>query len=281
MPLQVSTLASTNKRPAENVIDGSMSTRWESEFSDPQWLMLDMGRDIPFSTVELRWEAAYAKVYKIDVSDDGVTWTTAYSETNGSGGTEVIDVSGNSGRYIRMYGLERETIYGYSLYEFIISADPSTPISDPTASPIASPTAGSDPMSGPDEAPGMPLQVSALASSDQRPAENAIDGSITTRWESEFSDPQWLMLDMGMNIPFSTVELHWEAAYGKVYNIDVSDDGVTWTTVYSETNGSGGTEVIDLAGNSGRYIRMYGLVRETIYGYSLYEFIISGDPSTV
>jgi hypothetical protein len=89
------------------------------------------------------------------------------------------------------------------------------------------------------------------------------------------------MLDMGMNIPFSTVELHWEAAYGKVYNIDVSDDGVTWTTVYSETNGSGGTEVIDLAGNSGRYIRMYGLVRETIYGYSLYEFIISGDPSTV
>jgi hypothetical protein len=300
MPPQVSAVASSNQRPAENAIDGSILTRWESDFSDPQWLMVDMGVDISFSTVELHWEAAYGKVYDIDISDDGVTlWTTVYSETNGSGGTEVIDLTGNSGRYIRMYGRERgsqwgDTLYGYSLFEFIVSGDPSTPISDPTASPTGSPTARSGPTSGPAPAPtagpttgtttgptpGMPLQVSALASSNQRPAVNAIDGSILTRWESDFSDPQWLMLDMGMDIPFSNVELHWEAAYGKVYNIDVSDDGVTWTTVYSETNGSGGTELIDLSGNSGRYIRMYGLERETIYGYSLYEFIVSGNPST-
>jgi hypothetical protein len=294
MPSQVSALASSNQRPAEDAIDGSILTRWESDFSDPQWLMLDMGRDIPFSTVELHWEAAYGKVYSIDISDDGVTWTTVYSESNGSGGTEVIDISGNSGRYIRMHGLERGTGYGYSLFEFIVSTDPSTPISDPTLPPIVSPTVGSGPTSGPVTAPtagptsgipagptpGMYPQVSALASSNQRPAEDAIDGSILTRWESDFSDPQWLMLDMGRDIPFSTVELHWEAAYGKVYSIDISDDSVTWTTVYSETNGSGGTEVIDISGNSGRYIRMHGLERGTGYGYSLFEFIVSGVPST-
>jgi hypothetical protein len=90
------------------------------------------------------------------------------------------------------------------------------------------------------------------------------------------------MADMGigMDVPFSTVELHWEGAFGKVYDIDISNDGQTWTTVYSESNGSGGTDVIDLTGNSGRYIRMYGHERGTQWGYSLLEFKVLGDPLT-
>ncbi len=201
MPLQVSAVASSNQRPAENAIDGSISTRWESDFSDPQWLMLDMGMDIPFSTVELHWEAAYAKVYNIDISDDGVTWTTIYSETNGSGGTEVIDLSGNSGRYIRMYGIERDTIHGYSLYEFIVSGDPST--SNTTASPTVLPIAGSDPTSGPVTAPtagptsgipagptpGMYPQVSALASSCRSHPADAADESYSLLPRTGVHDP--------------------------------------------------------------------------------------------
>jgi hypothetical protein len=80
------------------------------------------------------------------------------------------------------------------------------------------------------------------------------------------------MLDMGEEISFTTVELYWERAYGKEYNIDISDDGETWTTVYSETNGSAGVAVFDISGNSGRYLRMYGHERGTRYGYSLFDF---------
>ena len=101
-----------------------MSTRWESEFSDPQWLMLDMGGEISFTTIELSWEAAYGKSYYIDISDDGQTWTTVYLETNGSGGLDVIDLTGNSGRYIRIHGHERGTQWGYSLFDFKVSGDP-------------------------------------------------------------------------------------------------------------------------------------------------------------
>jgi hypothetical protein len=125
--------------------------------------------------------------------------------------------------------------------------------------------------------------MSVEASSNQRPsraAEYAVDEFMDTRWESEFSDPQWLMLGMVQEMAFTTVELYWQNAHGKVYDIDVSDDGVRWETVYSETNGSGGVDVIDLTstGNSGRYIRMYGRERGTPWGYSLFDFKVSGNP---
>jgi hexosaminidase len=117
-----------------------------------------------------------------------------------------------------------------------------------------------------------------LASTNKQPAEQAVDGSMETRWESEFSDPQWLQLGMVQEMAFTRVELYWQDAYGKEYDIDISDDGETWTTVYSETNGVGGLDVIDLPGNTGRYIRMFGKKRGTQWGYSLFEFNVSGNP---
>jgi hypothetical protein len=120
--------------------------------------------------------------------------------------------------------------------------------------------------------------MSVLASTNLKPAENAVDHSMETRWESEFSDPQWLMLGMVEEMSFTTIKLYWDSAHGKSYDIDISDDGETWDTVYSETNGVGGLDVIDLTGNSGRYIRMYGHERGTQWGYSLFDFKVSGDP---
>ena len=65
----------------------------------------------------LNWETAYATAFQIQVSADGTTWTTIYSTTTGTGGTQTLTVSG-TGRYIRMYGTARATPYGYSLWEF-------------------------------------------------------------------------------------------------------------------------------------------------------------------
>ncbi len=65
----------------------------------------------------LVWETAYATAFQIQTSPDGSTWTTIYSTTTGTGGTQALTVSG-SARYIRMYGTARATPYGYSLWEF-------------------------------------------------------------------------------------------------------------------------------------------------------------------
>jgi CRISPR/Cas system CMR subunit Cmr6 (Cas7 group RAMP superfamily) len=65
--------------------------------------------------------------------------------------------------------------------------------------------------------------------------------------------------------------LQWEAGFATAYQIQTSNDGTNWTTVYSTTTGDGNID--DIALNvSGRYVRMYGTGRGTAYGYSLYEF---------
>jgi hypothetical protein len=106
-------------------------------------------------------------------------------------------------------------------------------------------------------------------------ATNATDGSTATRWSSAFADPQWLQVDLGATATLDHVTLTWEAAYARTYQIQTSTDGTTWTTVWSTTTGDGGTDDLNLAG-TGRYVRMYGTVRATAYGYSLWEFQVYG-----
>lgn len=102
---------------ASGAVDGDLGTRWSSAASDAQWLQVDLGSQVALSQVVLRWEAAYAKSYRIELSTDGTTWSTAYSTTTGAGGTETVAVSGTA-RYVRMQGVTRATGYGYSLWEF-------------------------------------------------------------------------------------------------------------------------------------------------------------------
>jgi F5/8 type C domain/Protein kinase domain len=102
---------------AANAVDGNLGTRWSSAWSDPQWLEVDLGATHTVTKVVLYWERAYATAFQIQVSDDGTSWTDIYSTTTGTGGPQTLQVHG-SGRYIRMYGTQRATQWGYSLWEF-------------------------------------------------------------------------------------------------------------------------------------------------------------------
>jgi hypothetical protein len=108
--------------PAANATDGNTGTRWSSGFSDPQWLEVDLGSSQSICQVSLDWEAAYATAFQIQTSADGTNWTTIYSTTTGTGGTQTLNVTG-TGRYLRMYGTARATQYGYSLWEFGVHTD--------------------------------------------------------------------------------------------------------------------------------------------------------------
>jgi hypothetical protein len=107
--------------PASAAVDGNGGTRWSSAFSDPQWLQVDLGSTQDICGVTLQWEAAYGKAFQIQVSNDASSWTTVYSTTNGTGGTQALTVSG-TGRYVRMYGTQRGTVYGYSLWEMQVQS---------------------------------------------------------------------------------------------------------------------------------------------------------------
>ncbi|WP_069751676.1 discoidin domain-containing protein [Streptomyces sp. EN16] len=103
--------------PAANAVDGSLDTRWASDWADQQWIQVDLGATSSFDHVQLAWEAAYAKAYTVQTSDDGQAWNTVHTETAGNGGIDDIEVAGNA-RYVRVSTSERGTPWGYSLYEF-------------------------------------------------------------------------------------------------------------------------------------------------------------------
>jgi hypothetical protein len=118
------------------------------------------------------------------------------------------------------------------------------------------------------------MSVTATASSTETtyvPAQ-AVDCDSATRWSSLFTDDQWLALEFDQAITIDTVALKWERAYGQRYTVDLSDDGETWTPVYTETNGNGGQDVVHFPLTTTRHIRMHGLNRGTAFGYSLWEF---------
>jgi hypothetical protein len=128
--------------------------------------------------------------------------------------------------------------------------------------------------SGTNVAKGKPTTASSFQATGNGapfPASNATDGNNSTRWATDWSDPQWIQVDLGQTTAIKHVQLVWESAYGKAYQIQTSNDGTNWTTVYSTTTGDGGVDDMDVSG-SGRYVRMTGTARGTAYGYSLYEF---------
>lgn len=70
--------------------------------------------------------------------------------------------------------------------------------------------------------------------------------------------------------------LEWEAAFGRVYQVQTSDDGQTWRTIWSTSNGDGGRDDLDVAGE-GRHVRVLGTARGTGWGYSMWELQVYGN----
>jgi hypothetical protein len=110
--------ASTGNEIARLAVDGSLSTRWGSERTDNHWLQVDLGTPTSVRGATMYWEAAYAKTYKVEVSDDGSTWRDVYANDDGAGGVETADFTPTTARYIRLQCLTRATQYGFSLWEF-------------------------------------------------------------------------------------------------------------------------------------------------------------------
>ncbi len=243
-------------------VDGNAATRWASaEGVDPQWIRIDLGSSVGISRIRLNWEAAYAKAYTLQVSPDGTSWTTVKTVTTGDGGTDDHTGLSIQGRYVRMHGTQRGTTYGYSLWEFEV---------------YGAGSGGTDPLISQNK----PASSSSNEDSTLTP-DKAVDGNTSTRWASaEGSDPQWIRIDLGATATISRIRLNWEAAYGKAYTLQVSNDGSAWTTVKTVTTGDGGIDDHTGLSAQGRYVRMYGTQRGTSYGYSLWEFEVYGTGGT-
>ncbi|RXZ80444.1 discoidin domain-containing protein [Paenibacillaceae bacterium] len=120
--------------------------------------------------------------------------------------------------------------------------------------------------------------ITASSSETNHPAANANDGNSSTRWASGSGNPHWLQIDLGAPNMIERVVLNWEAAYASEYQIQLSEDGVDWTSVYSTTTGDGGVDEIKIERVKARYVRMDATKRGTRDDYSLWDFEVYGTP---
>ncbi|MGB4414644.1 MAG: discoidin domain-containing protein [Paludibacter sp.] len=110
--------SSTSQGTTELVTDGKSDTRWSSNSTDDEWICVDLGENKNVNGVGLNWEAASAKKYKIQVSDDAKNWKTVFYTTEGRDGKIHIDFEDQNVRYVKMLGIERISWWGYSLWDF-------------------------------------------------------------------------------------------------------------------------------------------------------------------
>ncbi|MFD2329385.1 polysaccharide lyase family 8 super-sandwich domain-containing protein [Cohnella sp. GCM10020058] len=244
--------SSKGKQFASNATDLYRTSYWQSDASNDEWLVVDLQDQYTINKVRLKWEQAYGKSYKIQVSNDAVAWTDVYATSMGDGGIDDITFGKAGARYVRMQGVQQGNGAGYSLSEFNVYE-----------------------AVAPNLAEGKAATVSSTRAADVS-AGNAVDGSLTTRWGSNYSDQQWIYVDLGASQPIEKVVLHWETAYGKEYQIQVSDNAADWTTVYSTAAGDGDIDEIAFEPVNARYVKMNGLKRGSAYGYSLWEFKVYG-----
>jgi hypothetical protein len=229
----------------QKALDGNLSTRWSSEQPvssqpAPQWLAITPTRPTRVMTITLHWETAYASSYSLTAS-----WSFADFYSNVLSYTAPLMTGSIQQRGTDlprvMYDVGHHFYYPEILTPNLACA----------------------------------MVVTATASSIEAPQYapiNAADCATSTRWSSKFTDNEWIALEFSEPITIDGVVLKWERAYGKAYTIDVSDDGMTWKPVYTETNEPGGDDVIQFPVTTTRHIRMHGLKRGRDWGYSLWEF---------
>ncbi len=251
--------------PTSHAVDTNTTvTRWQSNTEQAEWFQVDMGEGTSFDAIDIQWYSN-GEDYDLLVSDDGTEWKTL-KEMRGqeSGGYVRFDFPETmQARYLKMQGISESQYSFFSIRALQKKGDGSAPDV---------------------EAWNMAIGKKASCSSYDTggaaayPESNAIDGNTGTRWASARSDDQWYMVDLGETSTVEKINILWEAAAGKEYKVQISDDAETWTDmVYEKNNTGAGWKNYTLPQSyDGRYVRMLGIKRVSQYGYSMYEFEIIG-----
>jgi hypothetical protein len=266
-PCSATASSTENGYVPANAIDNNPATRWSSLYSDPQWLVVDVCSSQTITTIVIDWETANAENYILEGSNDPSFNTKTRLATlvdqplfgNHRIDSITLSTTGNF-RYYRMWGNARNTNYGYSIWEIRFYKSGTTPPPPP---------------------PNQVFAVNAWASSVESAlvATNAIDNDTSTRWGSAFSEPQWIIFDLGSQHSIDSVIINWEVASASDYILEGSNDAsfaskTRLATVTGNTDNS--NHRIDvLAGLTGSYqfYRLWLNDRNGPWGFSIFEVL--------
>ncbi len=99
------------------VLDQDPQTSWRSgELAAEQWLQMDFQKLREYGGLIIDWDPAdYATSYRVEVSDDGESWTMAYASTAGIGGRSYVYTPDGESRYVRITLLQSSQGKGYEI----------------------------------------------------------------------------------------------------------------------------------------------------------------------
>lgn len=278
LALGAATTASDGAGP-DSATDGNLGTRWVADRTgspDTAWIQVDLGSVQTLGAARLWWEASYASRYKIQVSDDGTSWSDAYTTpaAGSDGGMDLIRLNA-SGRFVRMQTVARAlSSYGVSLWEFEVFGNDAV---------VDAPTT---PSGRANLALNRPTTADSVYNNQAHIQPSAAtDGTVATKWSSSrptgsapYSVENWLQVDLGKVQAVSQALVDWESSNSHDYRIEGSVDGSSWTELARVQNTGTSNhrrDVIDFTTAHIRHLRVIG-APATKYGLNIWELEVYG-----
>ncbi|MFD3685318.1 discoidin domain-containing protein [Nocardiopsis sp. NPDC058631] len=273
--------------------DADAATRWVSDADEGAWLQIDLGTEIRVLRAQVDWDGArYGERYALEVSSDGSDWTAFYEENAGTGSALTAHTYPQEvvGRYVRLRGIESASgTYAVSSFR-VLGGEQTGRSQERTNLALYKPAFGDVYQ----HAGNSPAFVTDGGVPD------GLTGDVS-RWATDWMEDRYVGVDLGGPSVIDRVDLHWESAFAVDYEVQVSDDRESWTTVHRPSAAEADARRADI-GTPGsaaglhdaitldqpvtaRYVRVQGLERRSFhnpaphvaqFGYSLYEIEVWG-----
>ncbi len=237
--------------PPENVFDGKMETRWSSQFLDNQWFEIDLGETKKISGLTIFWEAAYTKIYDVEISVDGKTWKKVYATQNSDGGRDEIFFQAQNIRFVKLNLHKRATSWGNSIYEIILR-----PASEE-------------------------IKLSASSSKKETFIYNILDNDHQTVWHSGKTNKAIVELNFVKEYELGGLFIFWDNDFAKDYTIDYSVDGKLWQNIKTVTSGNGDWDKFYFDKVKIKYLRINCIKSATGAGFGIRDIEIKGADESV
>jgi hypothetical protein len=224
----------------EFAFDSDMTTRWSSNFTDDEWLIIDIGLEQEIVGLILYWEAAYAQSYEVLLSADKENWRSVYKIDDSDGSIDDIYFGRRKARYIKIKGVKRATAWGYSLWEVeILGLDKE-------------------------------IKIGASSHLGNYEPQKALDADYSTKWYTKAKDAA-LVLEFIKPVNLGGLEIIWDDNYPLAYDIKTSVDGLNWQTVATNDNCTGGRELMSFNLINKRFINISCRENDNREGFGIIE----------
>jgi hypothetical protein len=254
------TSSSAADAPA-NAIDGNINTRFSSDADQAagMYWQVNLGSSQTFNQIEMNSGPSsgdYAVGYNVEVSTDGSTFTSVATGA-GTSSPETVTFAAQTAQYIRVVLTGGSTSNWWSIAEFTAyngTATPETALSETG------------------------WTASSNTSSAGDPPANAIDGNINTRFSSDAAQASgmYFQVNLGSSQTFNQIEMDSGGStgdYARGYNVEVSTDGSTFTSVATGT-GTSSPETVTFAAQTAQYIRVVLTTGVSPNWWSIAEFTV-------